>query len=77
MRAWVRVCVLCIPCLSILYILNRTTAFDTANSKTGSVRETGHDPRLPFQRALQRFVELGRVLQVDHIDVSIRRPNYT
>lgn len=60
-----------LPCVFVFDVLNRATAFDTANSKTGGVSETIYDSSLPFQRALQGLIELERVLQVYDIDVSV------
>jgi hypothetical protein len=53
--------------------LNRAAAFDRANGKARRVAEAAHYARLPLQRAGDCLVDLGRVLQVDHMDVALRR----
>lgn len=57
-------------------VLDRASAFYAADGETGRVAEAADHPRLPLQRTLHRFVEFGRVLQVDDVDVSIRRRDH-
>lgn len=51
--------------------MNRATPLDTANSKSSGVGEAANHARLPLERALQGLVKLGRVLEVDDVDVAV------
>lgn len=51
--------------------MNRAAPLNAANRKAGSVSETTNYSGLPFERALERLVDLGRVLEVDNVDVAV------
>lgn len=59
----------------LLDILNSTTTLDTANSKTCGIGETTNYPSLPLKWTLHRLVKCRGVLEVDDVDVLVRRPN--
>ena len=52
-------------------ILNGASAFHAADGETTTIVEAGHHPCLPFQGRLDGFIELGRVVKVDNVDVAI------
>lgn len=60
----------------LLDVLDCAAALDAANGKPGCIREAADDPRLPLERGLHGLVELGRVVQVDDVDVPVRRADY-
>lgn len=62
-----------IPRVLLLHVLNRAAALDAADGEAGRVGEAADHPRLPLERALHRLVELGRVLEVDDVDVAVGR----
>lgn len=64
-----------LPGVLVLHILNGAATLDAANREAGRVGEATNHARLPLERALHRLVELGRVLEVDHIDVPVGRPH--
>lgn len=59
-----------IPRILLFDILNGTSSLDTSNGKSGGISKAGDDPGLPFERALQGFVDLVRSLQVDDVKPS-------
>lgn len=61
------------PRVLVLHVLNGASALDTTDCKARRVCEAAHHSRLPLQGALHRLVELGRVLEVDDVDVAVRR----
>ena len=56
----------------LLNVLDRAAAFDAADCEPGGVGEAREDSRLPLQGALEGFVEVGRFVQVDDVDVAVR-----
>ena len=56
--------------------MNCTTALDTANSKSSGISEATNNSGLPLERALESLVELGGILEIDDVDVSVCRANY-
>ena len=52
-------------------ILNGASALHAADGETTAIIEAGHHPSLPFQGRLDGFVEIGRVVKVDNVDVAI------
>ena len=61
-----------LPAIFLLDVLNRTTAFDTADREARAVSKAADHARLPFQRALHRLVKLGRFIKIDDINVAVR-----
>jgi hypothetical protein len=59
-----------LPGVFLFDILDCAAAFDGSYSETGRVTEAGHDAGLPLQRGGDSLVDLGRVLEVDHVDVA-------
>lgn len=57
-------------------VLDGAAAFDAADGESSGVGEAADDPRLPLERGLDRFVEFGRVVEVDDVDVPVRRADY-
>jgi hypothetical protein len=51
--------------------LNCAAALDGSNGETGCVAEAGHNAGLPLQRAGDGLVDLGRVLEIHHVDVAL------
>jgi hypothetical protein len=60
-----------IPGIFVLDVLNCTTSLNGSDSKTRRVAKTRHNTCLPLQRARNRLVNLGRILQVDHVDMAL------
>lgn len=60
-----------LPGVLVFDVLDSATTLDTTDSKTSRVRKAANHPGLPLERALQGFVEFGRVLEINNIDVSI------
>ena len=60
-------------CIFFLDILNRTSSLDTSDCEARCVWKAANNSGLPLQWTLNGLVELCRITQVDHIDVSIRR----
>lgn len=54
-------------------ILDGTATLDTADSESGGINEAVDCSRLPFERRLHGFVEFGRVIEVDDVDVPVCR----
>lgn len=65
-----------LPCILVVCILNCTTPLDGADCKPCCIRETTHDPRLPFERTLDRLVDFEGIVQVDDVDVAIGGRDY-
>lgn len=61
-----------LPGVFVLDVLDSAAALDRADSETRCVCEAGDYARLPLQRAGDGLVDLGRVLQVDHVNVALR-----
>lgn len=57
-------------------VLDGAATFDTADGETRGVCETTNDPRLPLEGRLHGFVEGGRVVQVDDVDITIRSADH-
>lgn len=55
----------------VLDVLNGAATFDTAHGKARRVGEAADYPRLPLQGGLHSLVELGGVVEVDDVDVSV------
>ena len=62
-----------LPGVLFLDVLYRAPPLDAPHRKPAGVGEAADDARLPLQRALQRLVELGRVVEADDVDVPVRR----
>jgi hypothetical protein len=60
-----------LPGVLIFDVLDSATTLDTTDSKTSRVSKAANHPGLPLERALQGFIEFGRVLEINNIDVSI------
>jgi hypothetical protein len=60
-----------IPGIFVLDVLNCTTSLNGSDSKTRRVAKTRHNTCLPLQRARNRLVNLGRILQIDHVDMAL------
>lgn len=61
-----------LPAVFLLDVLDRATTFDTADCKARAIAEAADHARLPFQRALHGFIELGGFVKVDNVDVAVR-----
>lgn len=61
----------CLPCILVLDILDSATTLDTTDSETSRVGKAANHSGLPLKWALQCLIELGRVLEVDNIDVAV------
>jgi hypothetical protein len=59
------------PSILILDVLDRAPPFNRPDREARRIAEAAHDARLPLQRTRNRLVDLGRVLQVDHVDVAL------
>lgn len=46
----------------VFHVLNRAAAFYAADGEPGGIGEAADDSRLPFQRALECFVEFGGLI---------------
>lgn len=57
----------------IFDILDGTATFDTTNGKPGGINETVDCPRLPLEGRLHGFVEFGGAIEVNDVDVPVRR----
>jgi hypothetical protein len=66
-----------VPVIFLLDVLDGTASLNATNRKASRVCEAAHHPRLPLQGTLQRLVELGRALQINNVDIPIRRANHT
>jgi len=64
------------PRIFILHILDCATALDATNSEPVGVGKAADHSRLPLEGALNRFVKLGGFVQVDDVDISVRRANH-
>lgn len=62
-----------LPGVLVLDVLNRAASFNRTYGETRGIAEAAHYARLPFQRAGNRLVDLCRICQVDHVDVSLCR----
>ncbi len=60
----------------ILHILDRAPTLDAPYSESVRVGKAADDPCLPLERALERLVELGRVFQVDDVDIAVGRAHH-
>lgn len=60
----------------ILDVLDGTATLDAANGEALPVSEAADDPGLPLERALQRLIKLGWILEVNDVDVSVGRANH-
>ena len=56
----------------VLDVLDGAASFDAADGEPAVVVEARDHAGLPFQRGLHRLVEIGRFVQVDDVDVSVR-----
>jgi hypothetical protein len=61
------------PGVLVFDILNCAAAFNRADREARRVAEAAHHACLPLKRARNRLVDLGRVLQVHHVDVALGR----
>lgn len=59
----------------LLDVVNGTAALDTTNGITRGVAKAADYPRLPFERGLIGLVDLGRVVEIDHVNVAISSTN--
>lgn len=57
----------------LLDVLDGTTTLNTTHREARRVGKAANHARLPFQRRLQGLVELGGVIEVDDVDIPIRR----
>lgn len=64
-----------VPGVLVLDILDRTAPLDTTHGETRRVAEAADNARLPFEGAGDALVDLGRIGQIDHVDVALRRRN--
>jgi hypothetical protein len=62
-----------LPGVFLFDVLDGTAAFDRADGESGRVAEAGHYACLPLERARDGLVDLGRVLEVHHVDVALSR----
>lgn len=60
-----------VPGVLVLDVLNGTSALDTADSETRGITKTANDTCLPLERADDGLVDLGGLVKVDHVDVSL------
>ena len=60
-----------VPGVLVFDVLNSTASLNTANSEARSVGEAADDARLPLEGADDSLVNLGWLVQVDHVDVSL------
>lgn len=54
-------------------ILDGTATLDTTNGKPSGINETVDCPRLPLEGRLHGFVEFGGAIEIDDVDVPVRR----
>lgn len=52
-------------------VLNGATTFDGTDGETGGIGKAADYPRLPLEGGLHGLVKLGRLVQVDDVDVAI------
>jgi hypothetical protein len=60
-----------LPGVFVFDVLDRTAPFDRSYGETGRVAEAGYYACLPLQGTGDGLVDLGRVLQVHHVDVAL------
>jgi len=60
----------------LLDVVNGAAALNTADGVAGSIAEAADYPRLPLERGLFGLVDLGRVVEIDHVDVAVSGGNY-
>lgn len=59
----------------LVNVLNRTTTFDAADSKTGGVVERADDTGLPFEWGLDALEKSSRVSEINNMDLPVRCAN--
>ena len=55
----------------LLDVVDGAATLDTADGVTGCIAEAADYPRLPLERGLIGLVDLGRVVEIDHVDVAV------
>lgn len=55
----------------VLDVLDGAAALDATNGESRGISEAAHHPGLPLEGTLQRLVDLGRLLEVDDVDVAV------
>lgn len=60
-----------LPGVLLLDVLNSAATFDTPDCKAGCISEAADDTGLPFQGALERFVEFHGVVEADDVHVAV------
>lgn len=67
------VCVVDLRLLFVLDVVDCASAFCAPYCETGGIYESANAACLPFQRALDCFVELLRLAKIDDVQISICR----
>jgi hypothetical protein len=62
-----------LPGVLLFDVLDGAATLNTTDSETRRIGEAANNPCLPLQRAGNRLVDCGRVRQVHHQDVALRR----
>ena len=57
----------------IFHVLDRAAALYATDGEAVGLLEAGNHSRLPFQRGLDRFVEIGRLVEIDDVDIAVCR----